>query len=288
MLARGHRLQVGQQGMVGYVTSSGKPRIALNVGADAVFFNNPDLPETRSETCLPLKVNEVVIGALDIQSTEANAFTEEDYSVLSILADQVAIAVQNAKANEETKRALQEAEIASSQLTGHAWKEYSFGREVKGYQFRGLKAEPIESKPSNSEANGLINVPIRSRGQIIGNLKLNRTDERYSWTDDELAMVQATADRVALALESARLFDETSRRAERERMVTEITSKIRSTNNPEEMINVALNELRSALGATHVQLIPQTISAAKEDKTMKTSEVSQKADSVHNGNGANQ
>ena len=80
MLARGHRLQVGQQGMVGYVTSTGKPRIALDVGADAVFFNNPDLPETHSEMCLPLKVKEVVIGALDIQSTEANAFTEEDYS----------------------------------------------------------------------------------------------------------------------------------------------------------------------------------------------------------------
>ena len=104
MLTRRHRLQVGQQGIVGYATSSGKPRIALDVGTDAVFFNNPDLPETHSEMCLPLKVNEVVIGALDIQSTQAKAFTEEDYSILSILADQVAIAIQNAKSNEETKR----------------------------------------------------------------------------------------------------------------------------------------------------------------------------------------
>ena len=174
MLARRHRLQVGQQGIVGYVTSSGKPRIALDVGTDAVFFNNSDLPETRSEMCLPLKVNEVVIGALDIQSTQAKAFTEEDYSILSILADQVAIAIQNAKSNEETKRALQEAEAASSQLTGRVWKEYTSEHDVKGYSFRGTKAEPIEDKTANGmEANGEIHVPIRLRGQIIGNLKLN-------------------------------------------------------------------------------------------------------------------
>ena len=105
---------------------------------------------------------------------------------------------------------------------------------------------------------------------------------------DQMDLIQAVADHLSLSTENARLFDETNRRAERERMVAEITSKIRSTNNPEEMINVALNELRSALGATHVQLIPQTISTVKEDKTMKTSEVRQKADPKHNGNGANQ
>jgi GAF domain-containing protein len=131
-----------------------------------------------------------------------------------------------------------------------------------------------------------MNVPIRLRGQVIGNLKLKRTDERHSWTEDELAMAQATAERVALAMENARLLDETSRRAERERTVTEITSKIRSTNNPAEMIDIALNELRNALGATQVQLIPQVISAPKNDKPAKISTPYQKAEKVHNGNGA--
>ena len=149
--------------------------------------------------CLPLKINEVTIGALDIQSTQAKAFTEEDYSILSIFADQVAIAIQNAKSNEETKRALQEAEIASSQLTGRAWKAYSSEHDIKGYTFRGTKAEPIEDKTANGvEANGEIHVPIRLRGQTIGNLKLNRSNEVHPWSDDELALTQATADRVAL------------------------------------------------------------------------------------------
>ena len=131
-----------------------------------------------------------------------------------------------------------------------------------------------------------MNVPIRLRGQVIGNLKLKRTDERHSWTEDELAMAQATAERVALAMENARLLDETSRRAERERTVTEITSKIRGTNDPAEMIDIAVNELRNALGATQVQLIPQVISAPKKDQPAKRSTSYQKAEKVHNGNGA--
>ena len=252
MLAREHRLQVGQQGIVGYATSSGKPRIALDVGADAVFFNNPDLPETRSEMCLPLKVNEVIIGALDIQSTEANAFTEEDYSVLSILADQVAIAIQIARSNEETKRALQEAEIASSQLTGRAWKEFLSEHDVKGYRFRGIKAESIESRSNEPEANGVTNVPIRLRGQIIGNLKLSRTDERHSWTEDELAVVQATAERVALAMENARLLEDAQRKALKEQRITDVTAKISRSINLRNVLQTAVEELGRVIPGSDV------------------------------------
>ena len=68
MLKQGHRLKVDEVGIVGYVTGVGQPRIALDVGADAVHFKNPLLPETRSELALPLKVGERVIGALDVQS----------------------------------------------------------------------------------------------------------------------------------------------------------------------------------------------------------------------------
>lgn len=95
MLQRGHRLAVGKMGIVGYVTGTGKPRIALDVGADAVHFANPDLPETRSEMALPLRIGGRVIGALDVQSQEANAFDESDVVVLQTMADQLAVAIEN-------------------------------------------------------------------------------------------------------------------------------------------------------------------------------------------------
>lgn len=68
MLARNHSLAVGQTGIVGFVTATGQPRIALDVGADLVYFDNPDLPDTRSEIALPLRYAGQIIGALDVQS----------------------------------------------------------------------------------------------------------------------------------------------------------------------------------------------------------------------------
>lgn len=88
MLARGHRLRVGRQGIVGFVAETGLPRLAFNVGQDAVWFNNPDLPYTKSEVSLPLIARgQTVIGVLDIQTRVAAAFTAEDVTVLRILAD---------------------------------------------------------------------------------------------------------------------------------------------------------------------------------------------------------
>jgi signal transduction histidine kinase/CheY-like chemotaxis protein/HAMP domain-containing protein len=108
MLDRRHRLRVGQVGIVGYVTGTGEPRIATDVGEDAVFFNNPDLPATRSEMALPLKLGGVIIGALDVQSTESNAFTEADVTLFTTLADQISVAIENANAYEISQQTLEE------------------------------------------------------------------------------------------------------------------------------------------------------------------------------------
>jgi GAF domain-containing protein/HAMP domain-containing protein len=101
MLGRGHKLAVGKVGIVGYVTGTGRPRIALDVGADAVHFANPDLPDTRSEMALPLRLGDRVIGALDVQSVDPNAFEEEDILTLQTMADQLAVAIENANLLEE-------------------------------------------------------------------------------------------------------------------------------------------------------------------------------------------
>ena len=108
MMERPHRLAVGSQSIVGYVTANGKPRIALDVGQDAVHFNNPLLPDTRSEMALPLIARGSVIGALDVQSVEAGAFTDEDVKMLQVMADQLASAIENVKLFEQTQRRLVE------------------------------------------------------------------------------------------------------------------------------------------------------------------------------------
>lgn len=97
MLQRGHSLPVGKVGIVGYVTGTGRPRIALDVGSDQVHFANPDLPNTRSELALPLWAGDQIIGALDVQSENPQAFDEEDILVLQTMADQLAVAIENAR-----------------------------------------------------------------------------------------------------------------------------------------------------------------------------------------------
>ena len=140
MLARGHKLRVGQTGIVGYATGTGKPRIALNTGTDMVYFNNPDLPETHSEIALPLRVRDQIIGALDVQSTEPNAFANEDIEVLSTLADQVSIAIQNARQFEQTRKALSEAEALAKQFAQTGWQQFSKNKNLVGIRHTGARS----------------------------------------------------------------------------------------------------------------------------------------------------
>ena len=96
-MERNDRVEVGGQSMVGTAVSTRKARIALDVGKEAVRFANPLLPDTHSEMALPIIVGDSVLGALDVQSTQYNAFSQEDITVLQTMTDQIAVAIQNAR-----------------------------------------------------------------------------------------------------------------------------------------------------------------------------------------------
>ena len=121
MKNRGHRLEVGGVSMVGAACAQRQARIALDVGAEPVRFDNPLLPETRSEMALPLIVGGAVLGALDVQSTLPAAFSEEDIAVLQLVADQVAVAIQNARLFAEAQAALEAERRAYGEISREAW-----------------------------------------------------------------------------------------------------------------------------------------------------------------------
>lgn len=269
MLNRGHQLKIGEQGIVGYATSTGKPRIALDVGEDAVYFDNPDMPDTRSEMALPLKVGETIVGALDVQSTEASAFSEEDINVLSLLADQVSLAIENARLFDQARKSLAESQALYHQYLRQAWNRLPKEQNLTGYRYNVRGASPIEvesqtkmevlsEEESADDRSPRLSVPISIRGETIGTLSV-QVPEVKNINEDQMDLINAVAERVALSAENARLFEETTRRAERERLVSDITVKIRSTNDPDAMVKTALDELKNALGATKVQLVPHTL-----------------------------
>ena len=272
MLERKHRLRVGQEGIVGNVTLTGEPRIVMDVGRSAVFFDNPELPDTHSEMALPLKAENRVMGALDVQSTERGAFTDEDIQMLSLLADQVSLAIENARLFDETRNALAEAEAISRQFTREAWGRVPVEHKLLGYRYNVAGAiplkEPVElSEPGQRkskdqrEVNQVV-IPIELRGETIGTLVV-QSPSTDKLNQEQIDLIKAVAERVALSAENARLFEETTRRAERERLVTDITGKIRSVNDPQAMIQTAMEELRKALGASRVDVIPQAVKGAE-------------------------
>ena len=109
MVERSHRLAVGGASMIGGCVANHKARIALDVGEEAVRFDNPALPETRSELALPLISRGQTLGAMTVQSAREAAFSEVDIAVLQTMADQVANAIANARLYEQAQAALAEA-----------------------------------------------------------------------------------------------------------------------------------------------------------------------------------
>ncbi|MBI2758361.1 MAG: GAF domain-containing protein [Chloroflexi bacterium] len=103
-----HSLPVNERSIVGKVSLNGEPIIVNNTALDVAHRPNPLLPDTRAEAAIPLRVGSRIIGVLDIQSANVDAFTPDDIAVMQILADQVAIAIDNARSYELSQQAVME------------------------------------------------------------------------------------------------------------------------------------------------------------------------------------
>jgi GAF domain-containing protein len=267
MLEHGHKLKVGQVGIVGYVASVGRPRIALDTGEDSAFFTNTDLPNTHSEMALPLQAGSETIGVLDVQSEHPDAFGQEDVELLTIMADQVSLAIQNSQSYEQMQKARSEAESISKQYLHQEWQSITQEGGNLGYRLTKNKLEPLinrfetadiietaqsgQSKLVKDGAQNRLTIPVKLRGEVIGVLNLE-SKGGHIWKNDVIDIAQAIADRVALAIENARLLTSSQNQAARERTVGEITSKIGASVNLRNVLQTAVEELGRILPGSDV------------------------------------
>ncbi len=312
LLQRKHRLEIGGQSMVGTAISQRKARVALDVGLEAVRFANPLLPETRSELALPLSVGPLTFGALDVQSTQPNAFSEVDLAVLQTMADQIATSVQNARLFAATQRSAQQlaaaaevgrAATATLDLDSLLQTSLDLIRNHFGlYAALIFIVEPSSNQASLRAATGqsagellaqrlqvpigtrsLIGVataarqprivadvalepdylphpllpetrseavlPLLSGDEIIGALDL-QSAQANTFGASDVSILSTIADQLAVAVQNARLFEKTSRQARREKLTGEITGKIRAAGDMDQMLKIAVTELRQALGVS--------------------------------------
>jgi len=274
MLERGHQLEVGGESMIGQCTARAEARIAFDVGEEAVRFDNPLLPETHSEMALPLRSRGCVIGAVTVQSVEAAAFDEADIAVMQTMADQVAVAIDNARLFADAQSALEDMEATQRRYLGHVWAEYAKTAEVTSYDTQRPDASSLDKEVlpeiqqalqvqdtaqgakvlTEEDGHSALVLPLTLRGQVIGALGIHDQDETRQWTDEEIALTEAIVARMTLAAENLRLLDETQSHAARERLTAEIAGRVRETLDIDMVLQTAVREISEAMDVAEVEL----------------------------------
>lgn len=260
MLRRGHRLRVGEEGIVGYVTAAKQPRIALDVGEDAVYFDNPDLPETRSEMALPLMAGDRLVGVLDVQSREGSAFTEEDVTVLQGLTGQLAVSIENARLFAESERALEAMRQAYGDVSRESWGRLVQSMEELRYISTTERVCPVAREvqkdlPNTTRLKGNeLTVPLKVRDHVLGGFRVSKPHKDGDWAPEEIALIESLADQLGVALESARLYRDTQRRAAQERMLGEIASRFTQSLDLDAILQTAAQELGKLPGVVEASV----------------------------------
>lgn len=238
MIENGHSIAVGSLSIVGYALSLKKPHIVFDVGTDAILFNNPDLPMTRSEAALPLVVRNKVLGVLDIHSDKPQAFGTEDIDILQTLADQIAIAIENARLLDESQAAVMQLETLTADRTGEAWNQELKKKErVFTYTPLGLRAEKVPVKEENT-----INTAITLRGHRIGNISISRKEDA-AWNTTDEDFILEVANQIGLAIDNIRLLEDATQRAKQEQIVGRLATRFGQSLDIDTLLQTAAREL---------------------------------------------
>ena len=265
MLEKGHRLGIGTQGIIGLVAAEKKPHITLDVDDDANFLKNPNLPETRSELSLPLIARNKVIGVLDLQSSEGQAFQYDDIEVFQSMADQIAVAIENTRLLTENQMVISQYEIASEAEIRQNWQSESASRKP-AYHYSTTGLRPIV-KSAPLKGKNTLEVPLTLRGQKIGKISLQRKDVFQGWTTQEEDVALKVATQTALALDNIRLIEHTRQRAEREQAIAGVANRIRETLDLDTVLRTSAREIQSALNLQEAEicLINQDVPGSEKD-----------------------
>jgi GAF domain-containing protein len=262
LVAQGFRMRLAE-GMVGDVARQGRYRLAQDVQQDASFRPNPDLPDTRAELALPLRVRGQVMGVLDVQSAQPNTFHEEDVRVLQALADQVAVAINNAQLLGQVEESAEAERRAFGGISQEAWrallgtqKSLGFVSDQQGLAPTGSMWEPqmkTAAQTGLTLEGSTLAIPIKVRDQVIGVID-GLKPQGAAWTQEEIDLLQTMTDQLSTALESARLYQDTQRLAAREQTINTVTARIRSVPTVNAILQRTVQELGRAFGASRASI----------------------------------
>ncbi len=250
MIREGFRLKIGQQGLVGVVAADRKVRMVSNVDQSTEFLPSPDLPDTRSEVTLPLIARDEVIGVLDLQSSRSDTFDEDDIDVLKTMADQIALAIENARLLAESRAAIAQLQSIMAENIRTAWKARSAKNKL-AYRYTPLGVANITGESAEQNGTRTLRIPIQLRGQRIGQIKLQRRQDEH-WSQREESLISELATQVGLAIENARLLEESQKQAAKEQTISQASARIGTSLDLGQILSTTVRELEQALGSTEI------------------------------------
>jgi len=234
-----HHIDINGKSIIGATIRTRQVRIALDTGPDPIHFDNPLLPYTRSQIVIPLAVGERVIGALEMHSTKENAFLQQDVDTYQNMANEISIALENSRLFKEAQQSLSEMRATQRQYLQGAWSSLTTDQN-------------LEYAIGDSDVAGNeIEIPLALRDQIIGQIQLSTNEV---WSPEQKKLIESIATQAALALENARLVEESQSIATRERMANEIIAKVWASTTIDSILQTTVRELGKALEAAEVNI----------------------------------
>jgi GAF domain-containing protein len=299
LLAQEYSVDVGGLSVVGRATLSGAMVLVPNITRDDIHKPLALLPDTHTELAIPLKVREDIIGALDIHSRQITPFTDDDITVFKAIAQQIALAFdglrlyemsqQNLRENQalyqQTQANLREIERLNYQLTGRAWTEYLRLQSASTALTLDLESDEVtpdaewtdtlnkaavqrQVVSTTHDGRRLVALPIIVRNEIVGAMEFELEAEG-ELPGGALELINAVGQRLGLALENRRLFDETQRVAQREALINDIGADLQGASGVDAIIQRAAHHLQESLSARQVTIRLGT--TKDDDKGQETS-----------------
>jgi GAF domain-containing protein len=267
LLARRHKLAIGSASIVGWVTANRMPRVTPNVEEDPFYFRNPALPETQSEMAVPLMIGQRLIGALDVQSTEQDAFGEGDIRVVEAIAGDLAFAIDHARLSHEQQAQLFELEGDIQDRTRQSWSKFVRGGTASTIHlgpsgetgasaaaFTGLGQAARQGQTVISDDRREVVVPVRVRGETIATIGARKPGGSATWSEEDIALIQAVAGQAALAMETARQYAEEQRRVSELEVVNRVSQAASQLLRVDSLLRMVGRQIIQVVGQTDVQV----------------------------------
>lgn len=266
LLTRRHRLAIGSASIIGWVTANRLPRVSPDVEEDPFHFRNPALPDTKSEMAVPLMLGQRLIGALDVQSRELDAFDETNIRAIEAIASELAFAIDNSRLTEERRRQLQRLESEVQDRIRESWLEYARASTPSiihvgtgdASQSEGAfqhMDEVTRRGETSVSADGMeVVVPVRVRGETIAAIAARKSEPGDRWNEDDIALIESVAGQAALALETARQYGEEQRRVAELEVVNRVSQAASQLLRLETLLRMVGRQVHGVLRQTDVSI----------------------------------